>query len=175
MAVFVCVGREHSKSQIQVLGVKEAKASSREEMVGLLYHGMSLRATSGTSMNLHSSRSHAIFTISIEQQRTVYLEYGDDASPGEGSSSVGSEGAAGSRALGQERLSAKMHLVDLAGSERIKKSGASGLQQKEAACINLGLLNLRNVIEALIMKLPFVPYRSNKLTRLLQVGQGPYN
>jgi len=164
--------REHSKSQIQVLGVKEAKASSREEMVGLLYHGMSLRATSGTSMNLHSSRSHAIFTISIEQQRTVYLEYGDDASPGEGSSSVGSEGAAGSRALGQERLSAKMHLVDLAGSERIKKSGASGLQQKEAACINLGLLNLRNVIEALIMKLPFVPYRSNKLTRLLQDSLG---
>ncbi len=43
------------------------------------------------------------------------------------------------------------------------------MQQKEAASINLGLLNLRNVIEALVTKSPFIPYRSNKLTRLLQV------
>ena len=73
----------------------------------------------------------------------------------------------------EESLSAKMHIVDLAGSERIKKSGVEGQQQKEAASINLGLLSLRNCIEALCKpQRGFVPYRSNKLTRLLQDSLG---
>eukprot|EP00873_Tetraselmis_striata_P008985 jgi/Tetstr1/429249/TSEL_001911.t2 len=157
--------REDSQSRIQVLGAREVEAQSQGEMMEWLQRGMSFRATSGTAMNLHSSRSHAIFTISVQQRRSVYLEYGDDSPQ---ASPAGSE----REVLGQESLAAKMHLVDLAGSERLKKSGASGVQQREAACINLGLLNLRNVIEALVTKLPFVPYRSNKLTRLLQDSLG---
>lgn len=149
-----------------MLGAREVEAQSQGEMMEWLQRGMSFRATSGTAMNLHSSRSHAIFTISVQQRRSVYLEYGGDSPQ---ASPAGSE----REVLGQESLAAKMHLVDLAGSERLKKSGASGVQQREAACINLGLLNLRNVIEALVTKLPFVPYRSNKLTRLLQVPAPP--
>eukprot|EP00192_Tetraselmis_astigmatica_P001482 CAMPEP_0117661190 /NCGR_PEP_ID=MMETSP0804-20121206/7408_1 /TAXON_ID=1074897 /ORGANISM="Tetraselmis astigmatica, Strain CCMP880" /LENGTH=3186 /DNA_ID=CAMNT_0005468047 /DNA_START=424 /DNA_END=9983 /DNA_ORIENTATION=- len=165
--------RESNKSNVQVLGLTEKDAPGESEMMQLLQEGLSWRATSGTRMNLHSSRSHAIFTCTLEQKRRIYAQL-EDALP---SCSIlpcsgTSDNGGVSTAVGEELLTAKMHLVDLAGSERIKKSGASGVQQKQAACINLGLLNLRNVIEALVTKSTFIPYRSNKLTRLLQDSLG---
>ena len=55
---------------------------------------------------------------------------------------------------GSERVktvftSSKFHLVDLAGSERIKKTQATGERLKEGININMGLLALGNVVEAL--------------------------
>lgn len=44
---------------------------------------------------------------------------------------------------------AKMHLVDLAGSERLKRTNAEGSRKKEGIAINMGLLALGNVINAL--------------------------
>lgn len=44
---------------------------------------------------------------------------------------------------------AKLFFVDLAGSERLKKTGATGTTLKEGISINLGLLELGNVISAL--------------------------
>jgi hypothetical protein len=44
---------------------------------------------------------------------------------------------------------AKFHFVDLAGSERIKKTGATGSTLREGININMGLLCLGNVINAL--------------------------
>ena len=62
-------------------------------------------------MNEGSSRSHAIFTITIIQ-KIIKME-----SPAtDGKEPVTSE----------ENISAKFHFVDLAGSERIKKTGATG-------------------------------------------------
>jgi len=56
------------------------------------------------SHHVSPSRSHAIFTISMEQRN------GDDI------------------------LCAKLHLVDLAGSERVKRTGADGSRLKEGIC-----------------------------------------
>lgn len=42
---------------------------SRAEMAGCLERGSLARATSSTGMNKRSSRSHAIFTITVEQRR----------------------------------------------------------------------------------------------------------
>ena len=65
------------------------------------------------------SRSHAIFTIFIDQVR----KSGD---------SLGSGADAGVLQLvEEEHLTAKMHLVDLAGSERIKRTKAEGLRMQE--------------------------------------------
>jgi hypothetical protein len=62
-------------------------------------------------MNEGSSRSHAIFTITINQ-KIIKME-----TPAvDGKEPVTSE----------ENISAKFHFVDLAGSERIKKTGATG-------------------------------------------------
>jgi hypothetical protein len=72
-------------------------------------------------------------------------------------------------------VTAKFHFVDLAGSERIKKTGATGSTLREGININMGLLCLGNVINALTnpeTKNNFVPYRDSKLTRILQDSLG---
>lgn len=58
------------------------------------------------------SRSHAIFTISMELKKVAHA-------------GVSNEDA------GDDILCAKFHLVDLAGSERAKRTGADGMRFKE--------------------------------------------
>lgn len=59
------------------------------------------------------SRSHAIFTITLEQRR------------------ISDGSLKGSDDTGDDFLCAKLHLVDLAGSERAKRTGADGNRFKE--------------------------------------------
>lgn len=44
---------------------------SREELAQILQQGSLMRATAATGMNRQSSRSHAVFTITLEQRRQV--------------------------------------------------------------------------------------------------------
>ncbi|KAH0908496.1 hypothetical protein HID58_031817, partial [Brassica napus] len=106
------------------------------------------------------NRSHAIFTITVEQMRKITTD-----SPENGTCNG---------SLKEEYLCAKLHLVDLAGSERAKRTGSDGMRFKEGVHINKGLLALGNVISALGDEKKrkdgaHVPYRDSKLTRLLQV------
>ncbi|KAJ1421145.1 P-loop containing nucleoside triphosphate hydrolase [Sesbania bispinosa] len=132
-------------------------------MAACLEQGSLSRATGSTNMNSQSSRSHAIFTITLEQMRKLH-----SVSPSNDSSDED---------MGEEYLSAKLHLVDLAGSERAKRTGSDGLRLKEGIHINKGLLALGNVISALGDEKKrkeglHVPYRDSKLTRLLQDSLG---
>lgn len=123
----------------------------------LLAIGTKNRIVGATLMNATSSRSHSIFTISLEQIST---------SVDENDSQVGGDDDAVCIKKG------KLNLVDLAGSERQNKTGATGDRLKEATKINLSLSALGNVISALVDgKTKHVPYRDSKLTRLLQVSQ----
>jgi len=125
-----------------VLGVKEMKVASPEEVAALLDLGNSNRSVGSHSMNHESSRSHSIFCIRIEGRK--------------------SDGAA---------IYAKLHLVDLAGSERISKTDAKGDRLLEAQHINKSLSSLGDVISALVVKKDkemHVPFRNSKLTYLLQ-------
>lgn len=75
------------------------------------------------------------------------------------------------------RDKSKLHLVDLAGSERASKTLNAGQRFQESIGINVGLLALGNVIRALRRNhsqgtRQHVPYRSSKLTRLLQDSLG---
>lgn len=54
----------------------------------------------------------------------------------------------------------------------MSKTGASGHRLKEGAKINLSLSCLGNVIAALVEGQAHIPYRSSKLTRLLQDSLG---
>ena len=74
--------------------------------------GSNNRSVASTLMNNTSSRSHGIFTISIEQHMIEDLITGIPASSGQDKP--------------DEYMVAKFHFVDLAGSERAKKTGASG-------------------------------------------------
>lgn len=122
--------------------------NNADDMDKTMTMGNKNRSVGATNMNATSSRSHAIFTITIERS-----EKGLD---------------------GQQHLRmGKLHMVDLAGSERQAKTGASGDRLKEANKINLSLSTLGNVISALVDgKSTHIPYRNSKLTRLLQDSLG---
>lgn len=73
-------------------------------------------------------------------------------------------------------------MVDLAGSEKIAKTGVTGDGVTEACAINQSLSALANVIKALGKKQKiqnpkerekfYIPYRTSKLTQVLQQGLG---
>ncbi|XP_010456847.1 PREDICTED: kinesin-like protein KIN-4C isoform X2 [Camelina sativa] len=151
--------RETASGGITLAGVTEAEVKTKEEMGSYLARGSLARATGSTNMNSQSSRSHAIFTITLEQKKIS-----------SGSFTTTENG-------GEDILCAKLHLVDLAGSERAKRTGADGMRLKEGIHINKGLLALGNVISALGDEKKrkeggHVPYRDSKLTRLLQDSLG---
>ncbi|NXP19664.1 KIF4 protein, partial [Scytalopus superciliaris] len=140
--------REDPKEGIKIVGLTERNVTCAQDTVSCLEQGNNARTVGSTAMNSQSSRSHAIFTICIDQKKK------NDKNCS---------------------FHSKLHLVDLAGSERQKKTKAEGDRLKEGININKGLLALGNVISALgdeNKKGGFVPYRDSKLTRLLQDSLG---
>ncbi|XP_042144354.1 kinesin-like protein KIF21B [Ixodes scapularis] len=157
---------EDVKGEIYSIGVTTKTVQNAEQVIKCLESGALSRTTASTAMNVQSSRSHAIFTLHIKQQRVVTLPLLEGAEEEEDSGEALSE---------FETLMAKFHFVDLAGSERLKRTGATGVRAKEGISINCGLLDLGNVISALgdaSGKISHVPYRDSKLTRLLQDSLG---
>uniref|UniRef100_A0A803NQP0 Kinesin-like protein n=1 Tax=Cannabis sativa TaxID=3483 RepID=A0A803NQP0_CANSA len=155
--------RESSNGAITLAGTTEMSVRTLQEMAACLEQGSLSRATGSTNMNNQSSRSHAIFTITLEQMRKVHSVFPGNDSPDED--------------MSEEYFCAKLHLVDLAGSERAKRTGSDGVRLKEGIHINRGLLALGNVISALGDEKKrkegvHVPYRDSKLTRLLQDSLG---
>ena len=132
-------------------------------------------------MNEVSSRSHAIFTLSVEWRTgnfqggggtTPASPAGAAAAPAEAPATPASEAGGGDD---DEHICAKFHFVDLAGSERAKRTQAEGQRMKEGIAINYSLLVLGNVISALgdeRRRGVHVPYRDSVLTRMLQHSLG---
>ncbi|CAH2294228.1 kinesin KIF27 [Pelobates cultripes] len=150
--------REDEKGNTVIVGAKECQVKSADEVMSLLESGSAARHTSTTQMNEHSSRSHAIFTINICQQRAI----SDDNTNNDSAKSL-------------QMITSKFHFVDLAGSERVTKTGNTGERFKESIQINSGLLALGNVISALAdpkRKSTHVPYRDAKITRILKDSLG---
>ncbi|KAL3840427.1 hypothetical protein ACJIZ3_025018 [Penstemon smallii] len=155
--------RETSNGVITLAGSTECSVKTLKEMSDCLEQGSLNRATGSTNMNNQSSRSHAIFTITMEQMRKLHPGNSNDGNLND--------------CMTEDYLCAKLHLVDLAGSERAKRTGSDGLRFKEGVHINKGLLALGNVISALGDEKKrkeglHVPYRDSKLTRLLQDSLG---
>ncbi|XP_076067796.1 kinesin-like protein 31E [Oratosquilla oratoria] len=150
---------EDAGGGIYVTGITTRNLSNVEETLDCLRSGALSRTTGSTNMNAQSSRSHAIFTLLIKQQRVAQFQDPDNPED----------------VPEFETLTAKFHFVDLAGSERLKRTGATGERAREGISINCGLLALGNVISALgdiSKKGCHVPYRDSKLTRLLQDSLG---
>eukprot|EP00854_Cymbomonas_tetramitiformis_P012243 gene12243-14456_t len=141
------VVHEDAKGGVQVKGLCYRPVASEEDALGLLFEGESNRAIGEHQLNKASSRSHTIFSLSLESRDGVE---------------------------GQERvLLSKLHLVDLAGSERLSKTKSEGSVAKEAQYINKSLSFLEQVIIALGDKSrDHIPYRSSKLTHMLKDSLG---
>ncbi|KAJ3280633.1 hypothetical protein HK104_000527, partial [Borealophlyctis nickersoniae] len=153
-------------------------------------------------MNAVSSRSHAIFSVTLKQERWTPPSSSTQTSTSRSAAAMEAAAMLRSRAASVptiaastsseadilrarsgsvpatpswQRITSKFHFVDLAGSERLKRTNAEGDRKKEGISINQGLLALGNVISALgdeTRRASHIPYRDSKLTRMLQDSLG---
>ncbi|KAH8648166.1 hypothetical protein BGZ60DRAFT_535072 [Tricladium varicosporioides] len=151
--------REHPSTGPYVEDLAKLVVSSFNEIEHLMDEGNKARTVAATNMNETSSRSHAVFTLTLTQKR-------HDVETN----------------MAMEKV-AKISLVDLAGSERANSTGATGARLKEGAEINRSLSTLGRVIAALAdlsdakkkkggKAANQVPYRDSVLTWLLKDSLG---
>ena len=148
--------QEDEKKTFHLKGISSHRIRSEEEAMDLLFAGDANRAVAETPLNLASSRSHCVFTITIEKRIS-----GDDT-----------------------LQRAKLNIVDLAGSERVSKTKIDGSVLTEAKHINLSLHFLERVIVALQEQQQLrrrkndanatyhVPYRNSIVTSMLRDSLG---
>lgn len=146
--------REHPSTGPYVEDLAKLVVRSFSEIENLMDEGNKARTVAATNMNETSSRSHAVFTLTLTQKRHDV-----------------------ETSMSGEKV-AKISLVDLAGSERATSTGATGARLKEGAEINRSLSTLGRVIAALAdlstgkKKHTQVPYRDSVLTWLLKDSLG---
>ncbi|KAF2875050.1 kinesin family protein-like protein [Massariosphaeria phaeospora] len=146
--------REHPSTGPYVEDLAKLVVRSFAEIENLMDEGNKARTVAATNMNETSSRSHAVFTLTLTQKRHDV-----------------------ETSMSGEKV-AKISLVDLAGSERANSTGATGARLKEGAEINRSLSTLGRVIASLAdlsegkKKKVQVPYRDSILTWLLKDSLG---
>ncbi|KAA1111160.1 hypothetical protein PGT21_036955 [Puccinia graminis f. sp. tritici] len=136
---------ENNKGRVHVNGIKEEVVTHPMQVLEALTRGEKARHFGATDWNERSSRSHTVFTMTIESRSKSSVSAAD-TSPTQIS---------------------HLNLIDLAGSE---SAASSTERRKEGAFINKSLLALSNVISKLSRREAHVPYRDSKLTRLLQTS-----
>lgn len=158
--------RESKSDGVYVQNLTDTAVKNYEDIERLMKMGDLNRTTASTKMNDTSSRSHAVFTLTLKQ---IQHDLSSDSTI--------------------ERL-ARMRLVDLAGSERANRTEATGQRLREGGNINQSLTTLGRVIAALadpkrqrVQRLTglqnqtkrrseVVPYRDSVLTWLLKDSLG---
>jgi len=138
--------RWNKEEQFAVENVYAVECPNSADAIKVYNYGIKNRIMATHKLNIASSRSHTIFTITV---KTNYLNQYNNV------------------------ITGKLQLVDLAGSEKTSQTGNVGKHFKESIDINKSLFALRKVIMALSenqhKKTPaFIPYRDSKLTSLLK-------
>lgn len=148
--------RESPSEGPYVKDLTEVTVRNYADLMKHMRQGDVSRTTASTKMNDTSSRSHAVFTITLKQ---IHHDLSTDETT--------------------ERT-ARIRLVDLAGSERAKSTEATGQRLREGSNINKSLTTLGRVIAALAdpkqggkrKTKDVVPYRDSILTWLLKDSLG---
>ncbi|PLW36331.1 hypothetical protein PCANC_19444 [Puccinia coronata f. sp. avenae] len=136
---------ENTKGRVHVNGIKEEVVTHPMQVLEVLTRGEKARHVGATDWNERSSRSHTVFTMTIESRP---------------------KSSATTTETSPTQIS-QLNLIDLAGSE---SAASSTERRKEGAFINKSLLALSNVISKLSKREAHIPYRDSKLTRLLQTS-----
>jgi len=120
---------------------------SEESLFSKLREGAALRNTDRTSGNVRSSRSHAIFTVTIRHSENLNKDV-------------------------KRAISGKFMIVDLAGAEAATQASAGSQLYKQGAGINVGLSALQTVINDIASEGKSVQYRLSRLTYELKSALG---
>jgi hypothetical protein len=147
--------REDRRKGVFVSALSEWVVTNPNDVINLLKRGTLCRKTAATRMNDVSSRSHAVFTIIVEQVSKIFILLLIHFKM---RISLDPEGIQSS----QIRVG-KLNFVDLAGSERIRALDGVGERLEESTKINKSLSALGNVICALTKKRTHIPYRDSKV------------
>ncbi|CAI5517511.1 unnamed protein product [Closterium sp. Naga37s-1] len=138
--------REDGQHGTFVENVKEEVVLSAAHALSLIAAGEEHRHVGATHFNTASSRSHTIFTLTVESSGRDLEGY-------------------------EEVTYSQLNLIDLAGSENSRATTGNNVRRREGTFINKSLLTLGTVISKLSeRKQSHVPYRDSKLTRLLQTS-----
>ena len=142
--------RENSKRGTYVHGLQTEQFVDSAGLLEQLNEALARRRINETAMNDRSSRSHFVFTLTVETDTKI------DCGGGEGPIEV------------DVRKSAKLVFVDLAGSERQVQKNVAVMQ--EGCSINRSLSVLQHVIGSLSHRASkdFVHFRDSKLTYFLK-------
>lgn len=132
---------EDARGQVQLVGLKETRTDTPEEVLALVETGVACRKTSRTDSNAASSRSHSIFQMVLRPAPPAADATSEEPKP----PPLAADQASSSPTW------AKLSLVDLAGSERGADRGKLVDQRirREGAEINKSLLALKECIRAL--------------------------
>ncbi len=129
---------EDHKNLVQVVGKKEEQVEAVEDVMTLIRRGMSVRTSGTTSANENSSRSHAVFQITLKRKNTT-KEYGK----------ISLIDLAGSERGRDTQTNDKTTLM-------------------EGAQINKSLLTLKECIRSLGRNAEHIPFRGSTLTKVLR-------
>nr|XP_036669570.1 kinesin-like protein Klp59C [Drosophila suzukii] len=129
---------EDGNQQVQVVGLTENPVNSTGEVLALLELGNSVRTSGQTSANAKSSRSHAVFQISLRS-------------------------SANSRLHGKFSL-----IDLAGNERGADNSSADRVTRLEGSEINKSLLVLKECIRALGRQSGHLPFRGSKLTQVLR-------
>ena len=110
--------------KVEVAKLSYHQVTSTQDAFKLMDTAASKRTKSSTFLNSGSSRSHAVYTLTLTRPS----------------------------ADGKEFLSSQFQLVDLAGAERGNRTKATLAQQKEANVINMSLMQLWRCLQAVKRK-----------------------
>ena len=134
------IARSYAAARHHVVG-------SEESLFSKLREGAMLRNTDRTSGNVRSSRSHAIFTVTIRHSENLDKDV-------------------------KRAISGKFMIVDLAGAEAATQASAGSQLYKQGAGINVGLSALQTVINDIASEGKSVQYRLSRLTYELKSALG---
>ncbi|PXF41448.1 Kinesin-like protein KIF23 [Gracilariopsis chorda] len=148
--------KTNTNGEVYADGQSEVQIHSRADICRLLEFGQHNRTMARTNANEHSSRSHAIFIITLKQStKNESLQRATRATV------------------------SRFHIVDLAGSERTSRTNNDAARVQEAKSINTSLMNLGRCLRVLRANQKLakegstrepgqVPFRCSSLTRLLK-------
>jgi len=105
--------------RVEIVKLSSHPIASAEDAVKLMDAAAARRSKANTFLNSGSSRSHAIYTITLN------------------------------KVVGGREQSAIFQVVDLAGAERGSRTKAGASQQKEANVINMSLMQLWRCLQAM--------------------------